>query len=321
MHRLMGVLTFVVAVVALGGAAFADETAAGASTERKAVLGLLDQVQESFKAGDAKGLASCWTEGGEFVGPEGARIDGRKNIENRFQEAMAGRKGASLQMHITDFHVVNEALALVEADVEVKPAMATGGSPVVNLVLVKQDGRWKIESAREKMVYMPQQVNHLKELEWLVGNWTSETSKTGIALHTSCDWTVNQSYLIRKFKVEGKEAFLHGGTEVIAWDPRTRRIRSWVFDSDGGFGENVWVRDGSRWLIKYSGTLADGSEASATQTLTTDGPTRYSMQSTDRVVNGTAQPDIPAIWLQRVAEAKPAAKADEVPKTPEKAGP
>ena len=101
----------------------------------------------------------------------------------------------------------------------------------------KQNGRWLIESAHETIAHLPPQTNHLKELEWLVGDWSSETSKTGITLRTACDWTANQAFLIRKFKVEGKEALLHGGTEIIGWDPRANRIRSWVFDSDGGFGE------------------------------------------------------------------------------------
>ena len=78
---------------------------------------------------------------------------------------------------------------------------------------------------------------------------------------------------------------MHGGTEVIGWDPRTSRIRSWVFDSDGGFGENVWVHDGNRWLIKYSGTLADGSEASATHILTNVDAATATLQSKDRVVD------------------------------------
>ena len=184
--------------------------------------------------------------------------------------------------------LVNEGLALVEAVAEVKPAAATGGVPVADFVLVKQNGRWLIESAHETIAHLPPQTNHLKELDWLVGDWSSETSKAGITLRTACDWTANQAFLIRKFKVEGKEAILHGGTEVIGWDPRTNRIRSWVFDSDGGFGENVWVHDGNRWLIKYSGTLADGSEASATHILTKVDAATATLQSRDRVVNGAA---------------------------------
>ena len=127
--------------------------------------------------------------------------------------------------------------------------------------------------------------------------------------------------MIRKFKVESKEAILHGGTEVIGWDPRTSRIRSWIFDSDGGFGENVWVHDGNRWLIKYSGILADGSEASATHILTNVDAATTTLQSKDRVVNGAAQPDIPETVLKRQAGAKPAANAEEAVKPAERSAP
>ena len=63
-------------------------------------------------------------------------------------------------------------------------------------------------------------------------------------------------FVIRKFTVEGKKGVDQAGTEVIGWDPHAKRLRSWVFDSNGGFGENMWVKDGNRWLMQYSGTLA-----------------------------------------------------------------
>ena len=189
------------------------------------------------------------------------------------------------------------------------------------MVLVKQSGRWLIESARETASHAPLDVNHLKELEWLTGDWASETSKVGISLRTSCDWTASQAFLIRKFKVEGKGALLHGGTEIIGWDPRTSRIRSWVFDADGGFGENVWVRDGDRWLIKYTGTLADGSEASATHILAKIDAKTATLQSKDRVVNGERQADVPESTIVRQASEKPAAKAEGALKPAEKTAP
>ncbi len=147
-----------------------------------------------------------------------------------------------------------------------------------------------------------------------MGDWASETSKAGISLSTVCDWTANQAFLIRKFKVEGKGAILHGGTEIIGWDPRDNRIRSWVFDADGSFGENVWVRDGDRWLIKYAGRLADGGEASATHVITRVDAQTATLQSRDRVVNGERQPDVPEVTIKRQAAAKSAAKEDEAAK-------
>ena len=87
-------------------------------------------------------------------------------------------------------------------------------------------------------------------------------------MRSTCDWTANRAFLIRKFKVEGAADVSRAGTEVIGWDPRARRIRSWAFDTDGGFGENVWVKDGNRWLVRCAGTRPDGSEVSATNVFT-----------------------------------------------------
>ena len=52
----------------------------------------------------------------------------------------------------------------------------------------------------------------------------------------SCRWTSNQNFLVQTFKVyvEGRVDF--EGTQVIGWDPHAQTIRSWMFDSDGGFG-------------------------------------------------------------------------------------
>ena len=309
MQRLIGTFSTVLLLVVLAKAAGADEAVAGGPTPRQAILDLLTHMETSFNQADAKTLAACWTENGEFVGPAGTRADGREGIEKLFLDAFAASKKSKLKFHVNHMRLVNEGLALVEAVADVKPAGASGGDPVAAFVLVKQNGHWLVESVREALTHPPQ-ANHLKELEWLLGDWSSETSKAGITLRTACDWTANQAFLIRRFKVEGKDVFLHGGTEVIGWDPRASRIRSWVFDTDGGFGENVWVHDGNRWLIKYSGTLADGSEVSATHILANVDAATATLQSKDRVVNGAAQADIPETVLRRQAENKPAAKAE-----------
>ena len=46
------------------------------------------------------------------------------------------------------------------------------------------------------------------------------------------------------------------GMQIIGWDPAAKQIRSWVFDSDGAFGEGVWNKQGNRWYIQSTGTLA-----------------------------------------------------------------
>jgi uncharacterized protein (TIGR02246 family) len=322
MQRIIRNLSAALCIFAIAASAAAQDkpaAAAGGPTPRQAILTLLAQLETGFNEGDAKGVAACWTETGEFVGPGGVRISGRESIEKQFKEMFAARKDAGkLQIHINHLRLVHEGLALVEAASEVKPAVAAGGVVVSDFVLVKPNAHWLVESAHESVAHLPPQTNRLKELDWLVGHWASETSKAGITLHSDCDWTANHAFLIRKFRVEGKETMLHDGTEIIGWDPRANQIRSWVFDSNGGFGENVWMHDGKRWLIKYSGTLADGSETSATHILSQVDTTTSTLQSKDRVVNGATQPDIAEIELKRQSEAKPAAKAEEPPKAVEK---
>ena len=184
MQRLIATLFAVLLVVVITTSAFADEKEkpAGGPTQRQAILALLTQLETGFNEGDAKGLAACWTENGEFVGPAGARAVGREEIERQFAAAFVARKGSKLQIHVNHLRLVSDGLALVEAIAEVKPAAATGGAPVADFVLVTQNGRWLIESAHETITHLPPQTNHLKEIEWLVGDWSSETSKAGITL-------------------------------------------------------------------------------------------------------------------------------------------
>ena len=290
----------------------AKSTSKQPSADRKAILALLMQLEAGFNANDAKAMAACWTESGEFIGPTGARADGREAVAQTFAAGFDPNKGLKLVMHLLHLRVVNEHVAMLDVVPEFKAAgeaqgnsetAAAPGHPAV-MVLVKQDGHWLIESARSLTAPGPAQASHLKDLDWLVGDWATENSKTGISLKTSCDWNASQTFLIRRFKLEGKGVFLHGGTEIIGWDPRAGRIRSWTFDSDGGFGEHVWIRDGKRWIIKFTGTLADGGQASSTHFLTmVDGQT-FSMQSKDRFVNTERQPDLPETFVTRQPKSK-----------------
>ena len=46
------------------------------------------------------------------------------------------------------------------------------------------------------------------------------------------------------------------GTQRIGWDPVAGQFRSWDFDSQGGYSEGLWSRDGDRWIIKMSACCA-----------------------------------------------------------------
>jgi uncharacterized protein (TIGR02246 family) len=316
MQRLLAAMASIVLVTPL--VSFAQDAPAPKQKPEQEVRKLLGVLEDAFNRGDARAVAACWTTGGDFTGRTGQRVEGRDNIEKAFQQFFTARTNSTLNMHVMTLRMADPTLALADVLAEVKPAAARlGGEPVLSLVMVKRGDTWLIESARETPNREPPQAEHLKALEWLVGDWAGEAGQGGVSLSSTCGWTDNRSFLIRKFKVESKAGIAHAGTEIIGWDPRAKRIRSWIFDSGGGFGENLWVQDGNRWLIKYSGALADGSEVSATNVLTVVDANTITLQSKDRTANGERQPDVPELTLKRQATAaQPAATAPAPPATP-----
>lgn len=289
--------------------------------EEKAEAAEIDQVfatlEESFNRGDAKQLAACWMPDGEFVGPRDERIDGRAKIEASFANYLAAHKTAKIRLAVVTWRRVADDVALVDLVSEMTPTPeGLTSQPTASAVLVKRDGHWLIGRMHETVGVRPDHHVRLKKLGWLTGDWSSEkTDDSGVTAHSTCDWTANGSYLIRKFVIEGKHGVLSSGTEVIGWDPRTHRIRSWAFDSDGGFGESTWTQDGDRWIVKHSSTRADGGDASATHVVSIVDADTLSVQSKDRMVNGVKKPDLPEMKLKRrTANDKVPAKSSEPPR-------
>ena len=137
----------------------------------------------------------------------------------------------------------------------------------------------------------------LKDLEWLVGEWGDASGETSIS--TKIAWTKNKSFLSYTFKVSVPGAEDLEGTQVIGWDPAAGTIRSWMFDSDAGFGEGTWTKKENRWIIKFKQTLPDGRKASATNIYTIIDHNTITWQSIGREVGGQFMPNIGPVNVVR----------------------
>jgi hypothetical protein len=89
------------------------------------------------------------------------------------------------------------------------------------------------------------------------------------------------------------------GTQVIGWDAAAGRIRSWVFDSEGGFGEGAWRRVGNQWIVDTTSTLRDGSQGSAVNVYTLIDDATFTWKSVDRQMSGRLLPDISEVPVYR----------------------
>ena len=292
--RLMMSLALVVFGVQIAAAGPPDRHAADEAAIRKAVHSYV----VAFTQGNAKAVASHWSEGGVYVNPAGQRIVGRAAIEQEFAAYFAESSGHSIEVGKPTVRFITPTVATEEGTARV----SRSGEPPVETsyiaIHVKQNGRWKMDSVRETVVpTTPSHHEQLRELEWLIGEWVDADGESTV--HTVCQWTKNKNFITRSFSVAIKDRVELEGTQVIGYDPAAAAIRSWMFDSEGGFGEAHWSREGNRWIIKASRTLNGGEKASAVNIVTVIDENAFTWQSIGREIDGDLQPNIEPVTVVR----------------------
>jgi uncharacterized protein (TIGR02246 family) len=263
--------------------------------DETAIRKTVEAYVAAFNKGDAAALAACWAEDAEFRTPGGETFKGRKAIREGFESFFKGNPGAKLTVEIAAIRVDQEA---ADEEGTAKVSYPDGETTATTYAAryAKQDGKWLLAGVREAEA-PPSHYEQLKELEWMVGHWVDKDEEATI--ETVCQWTKNRNFLSRSFSVSTAEGVELEGTQVIGWDPAEKVIRSWLFDSDGGFGVGVWSRDGDRWTIRALQVLPDGRKASAVNVLSRVDQDTFTWQSTAREVDGEVLPSIGPVSVAR----------------------
>jgi uncharacterized protein (TIGR02246 family) len=276
----------------------ADRQAAEEAAIRKAV----ESYVAAFNQADARALAAMWSPEAVYTNPlSGQQVVGREAIQQQFAEIFADAQGAKLQ-------VTTEAIQFVSPNV----AVETGTAAVVlpdqepeeseyTAVYVKRDGQWLLDRVTEEDVpVIRSNYEHLKELEWMIGNWVDQDDQDRVV--TTCQWTKNRNFIMRFFTVLVQDRVDMAGLQIVGWDPAAGKIRSWVFDSDGAFGEGIWSKKGESWHIRTTGTLPDGSPSSSVNIITTVDDNTFTWQSVDRVAGGQLLPHVDGVVVVRAQQ-------------------
>lgn len=152
-------------------------------------------------------------------------------------------------------------------------------------------------AAQEKTSALGSTCPQLAALQWMIGDWVDKGDGTTIALE--CRWNKNKHFIIRSFTVtvDGHEGL--EGKQVMVWDPVRKTIRSWMFDSEGGFGEAVWKKTGDKWVAKTSQVLRDGKRASSINVFTPLDKDSFTWQSVGREIDGELLPSTPKVTVVR----------------------
>lgn len=274
-----------------------------AQADEKAIRASADEFVKAFNKADAKAIGAMWAEDGEYTDESGVSFRGREAIEKEYAAMFKAHKGATTSVKI-------ESVRLLGPDVAIEKGVATtmlpgskeSASARYTVVHARRDGKWTMVVGRDAPYVAAADDDYLKDLAFLIGDWKAEGKDQQLTLHY--EWMAQKNFIKNTFTLtkDGKSAL--AGGQIIGWDPKLGQIVSWHFDAQGGFGHDVWQKDGDKWLIGANGILRDGSESSALNTLTRVDDNAFLWKSGGRTLDGVPLPDMPEVKVVRVQQSK-----------------
>lgn len=274
----------------------------GTADEQHIRQGVVNFVQH-YNAHQADAVAALFAADARMVLRDGTEINGREEIKQSFEQAFAESPKCAISIVVDSIRFLTPDVAVEEGATTTFPDGETLTSRGTYTVLhLRKEGKWQMQSVRVVEEESLSAYGELAPLEWLVGEWLDEGP--GEDVKTTIRWDENKSFLLEEFEVvQGGQTILKG-SQRIGWDPQAKQIRSWVFDSAGGFGEGHWTAAGDDWICKAKGIRPDGKSASATRRLTRAGQDRVFWISTDRELGGEALPDIKVTMVRKPPQPK-----------------
>lgn len=275
-----------------------------------AIKKTIQSYVEAFNRGDAGALVAHWTQDGDYVTATGEVFTGQDKLKEAFEAFFKEKEGITIEVEPLALYfegsnkVIEEGLATTTM---------SGEEPETTRYVtayVKKNGEWKIAAVKE-IFPLGSSANHekLKPLEWMIGDWIDE-DRSG-KMETSCYWSSDGNFIVRSFAVSVGGLTTFGGKQIIGWDPANNHIRSWVFDTNGGFGEGTWSKRGESWYVNSTLVLNTGEKATSINVLTPVDENSFTWQATGREVGGVPLPETPKVKVVRDSAGPAASDSDE----------
>jgi uncharacterized protein (TIGR02246 family) len=271
--------------------------------DKVAIDKLSKEMVQAFDKRDAAAIAANYTTEGEFIRNDGEPIRGRAAIEKGYTEYFRTLKGKpKLEVQFDNLRFPSADTALAEVTLRLKNEEGEViASSWRDTLVVKEGGQWKVAAVREWDRDVSEDTS-LKELEWLIGTWQASTKEREVT--TTYEWDENKVFIRGKYSVKEGGKVIEAGTQYIGKDNAEGCIRSWVFQSDGGFGGGVWTREGKKWTVDVHGVTPDGKELDATSIYIHVDPNTYTWQAVDQTIDDVPIPDTQPVKVTKQKAAK-----------------
>jgi ketosteroid isomerase-like protein len=198
---------------------------------------------QAFNNRDAAALVANWTDDGEYSRNDDVPFRGRAEIQKGYAgyfKMLKGKPKVEVQIDGLRFPSADTAYSEVTLRLKNEEGEVVASS-WRNTLFVRENGQWKVaivsEWDRDELADVS-----LKELEWLIGTWHAATKEREVT--TTYEWDENKAFIRGKYTVKEGAKVIESGTQMIAKDKAEGAMRSWVFQSDGGFGDGLWTREG-----------------------------------------------------------------------------
>jgi uncharacterized protein (TIGR02246 family) len=267
--------------------------------DREAIRRQSRDFVQAFAKGDAKAVASSWTEQGEYYDDAGTALRGRAEIEKEFAQFFKDHPKSQVAVEIESIRFPSRDLAVEEGVLrQLQEGKELPSSTRYRALHVREEGQWKTALCRE----WGSGQDRLQDLIWLLGDWKGAAKDQEMQLSFEKDKKTPS--IVGHFSKKSGGDVVGSGTIKISLDPQTGQLRSWHFDADGGHGQSLWIRDGNRWVLDAVGVQVDGTSTAAVNVLTRINNDAFTWRSLDRLAGDEPLPDTAPIKLTRVTQSK-----------------
>jgi uncharacterized protein (TIGR02246 family) len=291
MKNRVAYVAFVLLFCCAAKAFSADPTTA----EKQAILDVDNQYIKAFNSDNAEAAAQLFTEDAVYYTDEGRTLRGREEIKRDLEEQFKTASGETLDLKVYSIDVAPDKTKATERGVSIVTANGIQEPSSYVAEYTRQGDKWLVSRVVEEAE--SPSAEHLKDLAWMIGAWKDQSE--GATIRTKSEWALNRSFVTRKFAVSGNGLRDLKGLEYIGWDPLSKEIRSWYFDSQGGYGNGRWHHEGKTWVEQSSGVTPAGETASGTHIFTPRDENSFSWRSINRKIGNEAQEDIPEVIIYR----------------------
>ena len=223
--------------------------------------GVARAYEEAFNAGNADQLAALHTKDAEWVDSDGTVHAGSSAIRSVLAKAFAAAPGRTIEFAVEKFRPLTDGVILETGSAAVTGPDGESSVSAYTTVYTKEGDEWRIAQITETAPDVePSPASQLAGLRWLEGKWRGENAQRPVTLEISEAQNGNFLTIKYAFGENGEEGT---STEVVGYDAAEDRVRSWTFDSAGGFSEAAWQPDGTNWLLVSKSVNPDGTRGSS----------------------------------------------------------